>query len=370
MPAPISPLMLIEGSQPGTSLAFARPGLGTRALHHLIFVSLCLILLILLSAGIAYLDERPTPGIILVAISCLCFVLWEITRRAHLREIRGGAIRMAGDRLEVDYPALFKDPIVIPLDSVAVAEVEDTAEADRIREESRAEHNLRFPVYGDVGGPLEDKARGFLWAETDLWSRDRPFPIRQLERIETRPNLLLLFKAPVVTPEARRRTGRGPNAPRPKEALGALALRVDAPAEADALFRMYRINSRVRESDLERVDAIHHGETELPEDAISYKEARVHEGVGAGWGILGSGLLVPFLEVWSLPIAWHAWKEGFRAQAVAMAVLALALLGLHTVLFISNPHEQTLRWMVGIGLTLFGGVVFIWHRLSGPPAED
>jgi hypothetical protein len=150
-----------------------------------------------------------------------------------------------------------------------------------------------------------------------------------------------------------------------KEALGALALRVDSAADADALFRAHGVRSRIRENDLERLIAIMRGELPAGEDALSYGEAEERRQVRAGWGLAATGLFLPFIQIWSVPFAVSAWNRGFKFHAIGIVFLAFALLTLDIYALMHHPEGvNAFRLLVGAGITTVIGLAKVWRGLA------
>jgi hypothetical protein len=242
--------MLVDGASSAVSLS--RPGLSTRAIHHLVFGTLLFAILVVAAGGVATLARSASGGLSMLALSTICLALFEITRRGHLREITPGQIRVHDDALWIEHPATLAQPLPIPLEQLAVAAIEDTPAARAVRAREGAEETDRFPIYGDLGGALEDRVIGYLWSPGDRWKPGPRFPVRQLRGRE-RPNLVLLFDVPVTLGDLRR---NGPWGPREQEAVGGLAIRLDDPASAEALFLISGVMSEIREDDLDRLFAI------------------------------------------------------------------------------------------------------------------
>ncbi len=328
-------------------------------MHRLMFAVVFGIDVCIVAVGATLLERSLWGGLAVIAVGLGFFALSEMARREHLREIDPGEIAIRGDALVVNHPALFKEPLVVPLATIRVAATEETQEAAEARVVEAAVDEVRFPIYGDEGGPLQERVRGYLW-------HDRfPVPIRRLGRQASRPNLIVLFGEPVMTPPLRRETWHGPKR---SEALSGIALRVTDPALAQVLFRTYRVRTRIREQDTDVATAINTGE--LPaagEDALTFAEGESKMLGNAAWGLAFFGSFLPPLSIWALPVACVLWIDGHRVHAVGLGVVTISMLGLVTTL--APPTEEPTRWIIGVALAVGLAVLVGWQRWRGSDAD-
>jgi hypothetical protein len=324
---PISERVLKQGSDMQVSMG--SPDLPSRLYHWVLFGSLFLIGAFLVGGGASDLGE--SLGVILFVVGLLCLTLTEVARRAHLREIDPGFISVDGYWLQINHPALLSEPIRVPIAQVRAAVVDASEVGERA-----------FPLFGERGGPLESAIRGHLL------NSEEPFPLRLLGRTVRRPNVVILFEPPVVA-SVRREVAHGP---RHSEELAGIAAWVPKAEEARSMLASYGLRDVLREDDLEVVEAIHAGLLRSPDpEAVTKEGADLASTWKLGWGIAAFGLIVPFVSVWSLPIAVKAWKAREYAHALGITMLAVAIFGVELALVTNPPVDQSWRFSLGIAIT-------------------
>lgn len=335
----------MDGTSNHPGISLGAPAWTDRIFHGLAFGGLYLIGAGLTAGGASALDTDA--GRYFLAFGLVCLTVTEIARRAHRREITPGAITIEGDHLSIHHPPLFKEPLRIQLSEVRAAVTMTSTDrlqemAERGEPDGRDDEDVTFAVFGQRGGPLENRVRGHL-------SPEDHFPFRQLGRDWHRPNVLILFATPVVA-AVRRETEWGP---RQREVLAGLAAHVLAPEHAKGVFAWAGLCARIHEEDLDVVEAINSGEIRSGEpDAVTMEEANTAFLWKAGWYAALGGILLPFISVWALPIAVLAWRARRFAHSIGMAAVALAVLAFEVALISSPPVEYSWRFALGIAVTL------------------
>jgi hypothetical protein len=314
------------------SVRLGQPGKRSIALHRVVIGLLAIPGLFFVASGFDGLINHTVGGGPQLAIGLILLSLVELYRRSHLRQIKAVAIHISGGRLAVDDPVVLRRPIELELANIRVAATDNGTGKDD-----------GFPVYGYPDGPLADRVRDHLVG------KGRYVPLRFLHMKLARPNVILLFERPVVMPRARRTAEHGA---RRSEALGGIALTVGDTEQARRLFDAHGLRGRIREDDVERLGRINSGEIVVTGGRSMYEIERRR----AAWAAVfstGGALFVPFLELWGFVLAYLAWKEGFRWQAVVAAILGVAVLGVHIWALSQSPVPDPARFVIGAVITIF-----------------
>ena len=329
------------------------PGSRELLAHRVIFGLLWLVGLLFVAGGVsAVLEETAGTGQLLLGLAVIA--ISEAGRRLHQRDVAPGERSIRGAEVIIADPQLLKRPLVVALQNIRVAALDLESET--------SDRGLgRFPVYGDDDGPLAGRIRGYL---TPGKSRA---PLRSLRRSAYEPNFVLLFEQPVLVEELRRQVEHGPEN---REALGGLALFTRDPDAAREAFAALRVNDRITEQDAEHLWFINSGEAVPQEEgAVSFARAERRKARTAGWSAVVGGLLLPPLEIGGLVIAYGIWREGLRAQPIAMATCALVLLGFHVWVLTQPPTREWWRFALGVPATIIFLVIWIRWLARGDAAD-
>jgi hypothetical protein len=238
-------------------------------------------LMLLLAAGLA------APAIV---------VTWRAVRSR-----RPARLRVRPGELAIDYPELFRAPLVVPRDAVRVAAVD-------------GDGWLRFRVHASSGpyGAGDDDV--FL-----AFRRGSPLPVLQPDR--GIPNVALLFSRPVPSPPLRRRPAGGVLR---GERMAGLLLAVHDPAAAERALAACSLLRPLTMPDLFAAEELL-GDP-LDDPAGGSRSALQHRGlVRAGWGFVLVGLVAPVLAACAVLPAVALWRHGERRRPALMAALGLGI---------------------------------------------
>jgi hypothetical protein len=236
--------------------------------------------------------------------------------RDRRREARGGDLRLTKEAIVLEHAALLEDPLIVPLDQVRKAAVDD---GRRWGERGRM---YRFPVYdirGDGSGTRE--MLGPLWDADRRYVRPgATLPILDTESGRT-PNVALIFEEPIAVSGVQEKD----HTPLEGEAMAGLLLHVADPAEA----RQALATAKVPVADVDRDDLEILGSALLPAEGEAPARGRPRtELLQQRWikyavGALALGIFVPFFALWTVGNGYLLHREGRRALGAFFLIAGL-----------------------------------------------
>ena len=271
-------------------------------------VVLCVVL-----GGLAVSASRPfeSLGFGVAAGMASLALLWWLAKRARIAFGRG-SLSITSGGLRIEDSGLLREPLVIDRSLIRAVAIDAGAARNVLG------LPLRFPFgpspWGHPSSPAL-AASGWLWTG----AHDSSVPV--LGAGDEVPNVLLLFSEPVPGPPMRLR-GRG--LPHGREALAALALRVEDLAAAHQAFAGWDVVRPLSEED---------GRLDLgPVFAFNRDRAAQRRAWRRGWLLVACGLVIPPVALIAL---WDAatLRRSARLRSAALTVAAVVVVTVRGALY-------------------------------------
>ena len=274
----------------------------------------CFIAAIVIALAVSH--GEPTALFLLLIIGAPGAYATYAYVRDRRREARGGALRLTQEAIVLEHAALLSDPLIVPLDQLRKAAVDDG------RRWGERAGMFRFPVYDirhdgsgtrEMLGPLWDADRRYVKPGSTL-------PILDTESGRT-PNVALVFEDPITASGVQEKD----HTPLEGEAMAGLLLHVADPAEA----RQALATARVPVADIDRDDleilgsVLTPAEGEAPARGRPRSELLQQRWIKHGVGALALGLFVPFFALWTVVNGFMLHREGRRVVGAFFVIAGL-----------------------------------------------